>query len=74
MTRRFMRSAVKTPYQVHSNSGGIIKDAVQMEKQRTEELPQQPVPALSNLNTESSSQTHSQPASPAQPPHFSQTD
>jgi hypothetical protein len=52
---------------------GIIKDAVQLEKQRTEESPQPPVPALSNPNTEAPSQTQSQAAAPARPPRFSQT-
>lgn len=52
---------------------GIIKDAVQMEKQRTEESPQPSVPVLSNPNIETPNQTQNQAAPPARPPRFSQT-
>jgi hypothetical protein len=43
-----------------------------MEKQRTEESPQPPVPALSNPNTEVPSQTQSQAVPPTRSPRFSQ--
>ncbi|KAJ3703705.1 hypothetical protein LUZ61_007410 [Rhynchospora tenuis] len=52
---------------------GIIKDAVQMEKQRNEIVPQHPVTVTSNPNMEAPSQTQSQVTPPIRPPRFSQT-